>query len=234
MADYTLYYWPLPFRGQFVRAVLAHLGASWDEADTETILALKDTAPSEQNLPHMGPPVLVDHAADLALSQMPAILGYLGRKHGLVPSDPATAALTDKLVADANDVLYEMTLHNGAQMWTAASWAHFVPRLQRWMQIFEETGRRHGLTPGQGFILGTAAVGIADLATYALWGTMTDKLPALAPMLNTHAPAVAGLCERIAHSSGQEQLRLDSEKAYGNEWCGGQIGASLQAVLASA
>lgn len=54
MADYTLYYWPLPFRGQFVRAVLAHLGASWDEADSETILALKDTAPSEQHLPHMG------------------------------------------------------------------------------------------------------------------------------------------------------------------------------------
>ena len=27
MTDYTLFYWPIPFRGQFVRAVLAHVGA---------------------------------------------------------------------------------------------------------------------------------------------------------------------------------------------------------------
>jgi glutathione S-transferase len=26
MTDYTLYYWSLPFRGQFVRAVLAYSG----------------------------------------------------------------------------------------------------------------------------------------------------------------------------------------------------------------
>ena len=35
MADYTLYYWPVPFRGQPIRAVLAHVGASWEEMDAE-------------------------------------------------------------------------------------------------------------------------------------------------------------------------------------------------------
>ena len=31
MSDYELYYWPIPFRGQFVRAVLAFAGKSWTE-----------------------------------------------------------------------------------------------------------------------------------------------------------------------------------------------------------
>ncbi len=231
MADYTLYYWPLPFRGQFVRAVLAHVGASWEERDVDAIFALKDAEPAQQPVPHMGPPVLIDNAEDVCLSQMPAVLGYLGRKHGLIPTDAQAAALTDKLVADANDLLYEMTLHNGAQMWTEQSWQAYLPRLGRWMAIFEETGRRHGLTPEAGSMLGTEAMGIADLATYALWGTMIAKLPELEPMLVTTAPAVAGLCQRIAQRPEQEKLRRDSDSAYRDEWCGGQIGASLRAVL---
>ncbi len=35
MADFELLYWPAPFRGQFVRAVLAFAGAAWTEADAE-------------------------------------------------------------------------------------------------------------------------------------------------------------------------------------------------------
>ena len=38
MSDYTLYYWPLPFRGQFVRSVLAHVGALWTEADISDLV----------------------------------------------------------------------------------------------------------------------------------------------------------------------------------------------------
>lgn len=33
MLDYTLHYWPAPFRGEFPRAVLAHVGADWGEPD---------------------------------------------------------------------------------------------------------------------------------------------------------------------------------------------------------
>ena len=230
MTDYTLYYWPIPFRGQFVRAVLAHVGASWEERDMDEIMALKGKPPAEQPVPHMGPPVLIDHAADCALSQLPAILGYLGRKYGLMPEDPVRAALTDKMIADANDVLYEITLHNGAQMWTKQSWDEYLPRLKRWMQMFEATGQGYGLTADQGFLLGTEALGIADITTGILWGTMTDKLPALAPLLEQTAPAVAGLCGRIAALPAQAKLRADSDAAYGDEWCSGQIEASLRAV----
>lgn len=231
MTDYTLYYWPLPFRGQLVRCVLAHAGASWAEAGVEDLLSLEDAEPAAQLVPHMGPPVLTDHAADLSLAQTPAILSYLGDKHGLVPPDPPRAASTVKIVADANDVLYEMTLHNGAQMWTQRRWDAYRPRLARWMAIFEEHGRRHGLTVEGGHVLGTDAPGLADLVVHTLWGVMTSKLPALRPLFEATAPATAALCDRIAGRPEQEALRARSDEAYGDEWCGGRIEASLRAVL---
>ena len=231
MTDYTLYYWPIPFRGQFVRAVLAHVQATWEEGGVGAIGALKDAAPAGQLVPHMGPPVLTDHAAGLSLAQTPAILAYLGGVHGLIAEDPARAALTHKIVADANDVLYEMTLYNGAQMWTQESWDAYRPRLGRWMEIFEETGRRHGLTARAGHLLGTQAPGIADLTAYVLWGTMTAKLPSLGPLLEATAPAIAGLSDRIAAFPEQADLRARSDAEYGDEWCGGQIEASLRSVV---
>jgi len=231
MADYTLHYWPIPFRGQFVRAALAHVGARWEEADMDAMIALKDRAPADQPVPHMGPPVLTDHATGLSLAQTPAILAYLGRKHDLIPDDPAMAALTHKAVADANDVLYEMTRYNGAQMWTEAAWNDYRPRLARWMAIFEATGTRHGLAPRAGHFLGTDEPGVADLAVYVLWGTMTAKLPPLRPLLEETAPAVAGLSDRMAVLPEQAELRVRSDEAYGEEWCSGQIEASLRAVL---
>ena len=231
MNDYTLYYWPIPFRGQFIRSVLAHVGASWTEAGVDELIAIKDEQPDRQPVPHMGPPVLTDHAQDLSLAQTQAILSYLGGKYGLIPADPVRAALTAKLIADANDVLYEMTLHNGSQMWTRQRWDEFHPRLARWMTMFEVHGHRHDLTPEAGHVLGTASAGLANLVVYSLWGVMTAKLPALRPLLETSAPAVASLCDRMAALPAQAQLRAKSDASYGDAWCGGEIEASLRAVI---
>ncbi len=231
MTDYTLHYWPLPFRGEFVRITLAHAGASWEEADVDAIVDQHDRAPADQLVPHMGPPLLTDHAAGVTLAQTEAILAYLGHKHGLIPKDAVKAALTHKVVADANDVLYEMTRFNGAQTWTKSAWAEYRPRLTRWMSIFEDLGRRHGLEPGKGHILGTKEPGIADLATHALWGVMTRQLPSLRPLLEETAPAIAGLSDRIAARPEQQDLAARSLDAYGEEWCGGDIEASLRKVV---
>ncbi|GAB5463140.1 glutathione S-transferase [Hoeflea alexandrii] len=231
MVDYTLYYWPIQFRGQFVRAVLAYVDASWNEAGFDETFAQRAAAPQAQLIPHMGPPVLTDHSQGAHLSQMPAILAYLGEKHGLLTDDLVLKAMNHKVVADANDVFYEMTRYNGTQMWTEETWDAFLPRLQRWMEIFEETGQRHGLTARSGFILGTEAPCLADLVTATLWGTLTTKLAPLRPMLDTHAPAIAGLCDRIAALPSQVELRKTSDAAFGDDWCGGQIEASLRSVV---
>ncbi|WP_394688405.1 glutathione S-transferase [Hoeflea sp.] len=233
MADYTLHYWPIQFRGQFIRAVLAYADASWNEVGFDDIIAQKSAEPSAQLIPHMGPPVLTDHSCDVCISQMGAVLTYLGGKHGLTADDLVHRAMTTKLIDDANDVLYEMTRHNGAQQWTSETWSEFQPRLQRWMEIFEETGRRHGLTAQSGFILGTETLCLADLVVATLWGTMTTKLPALRPMLETRAPAITGLCNRIAALPSQTALRKSSDASFGDAWCSGEIEASLRAVTGS-
>ena len=231
MAEFTLYYWPLPFRGQFIRSVLAHVGASWREASIDELLHLKDAEPSDQLVPHMGPPVLTDHKANLSFAQTEAILTYLGSKYDLIPADPVGTAMTAKIIADANDVLYEMTLHNGAQMWTQERWDIYQPRLGRWISIFEEQGHRHGLTNSSGYYLGTDDPSLADLVVHILWGVMTSKFPSLRPLLDQTAPAIAALSDRIGQIPEQEALRISSDAEYGDEWCGGQIEASLRAVL---
>lgn len=231
MTDYTLYYWPIQFRGQFVRSVLVHTGCTWEEAGYEATLAQRTSAHGEQLIAHMGPPVLTDHQGKIHISQMPAILTYLGDKHGLTGTEPAARAICLKLVCDANDVLYEMTRYNGAQMWTDRAWAEFQPRLHRWMGVFEETARRHGVTADTGFLLGGDAPGLGDLVTSTLWGTMTAKLPALRPVLDRQAPVIAGLADRIAALPGQIDLKASSDAAFGDAWCGGQIEASLRQVL---
>jgi len=54
---------------------------------------------------------------------------------------PATAALratTMKIVNDANDVIDEITLDGGREMWTKKRWHDFTPRLKKWMLLWEE------------------------------------------------------------------------------------------------
>lgn len=231
MADYDLYYWPLPFRGQFVRAVLTHAGKPWREHDAEAIDALMSGSAEDMPIPFMGPPLLIDRGADVAMAEMPAIVWYLGETLDLLPAAPATRALTLKIVCDANDVIDEITLDGGRQMWTPERWSQFEPRLLRWMAFWEETGRRHGLTSEAGFLLGEAGPGVADVVTWTLWVTLTERFDRIGALLAGTAPAVAGLCDRLGAGAGLAALSRRARKDYGDAYCGGRIEASLRKVL---
>src|SRR5436309_3065256 len=154
MSDYELYCWSAPFRGQFVRAVLAYAGKSWTEAGDDKIARLMRGEVKDMPIPFMGPPMLIDKTSGFAIAEMPAIVLYLGETLDLLPATPALRALTIKIVNDANDVIDEITNDGGRQMWTEKSWAKFVPRLKKWMSFWDETGRRHGLKPDSGYLLG--------------------------------------------------------------------------------
>jgi glutathione S-transferase len=78
MSDYKLYYWSVPFHGQFVRAVLAFAGKTWIEGGDEAISKLMEGPVRKMPVPFMGLPLLVDKKADFAIAQMPAIVLYLG------------------------------------------------------------------------------------------------------------------------------------------------------------
>lgn len=231
MADYELYYWSAPFRGQFVRAVLAYAGKSWPEAGDEKIARLMRGEVKDMPIPFMGPPMLIDMKSGFAIAEMPAIVLYLGETLDLLPATPALRALTIKIVNDANDVIDEITNDGGREMWTQKSWAKFVPRLEKWMSFWDETGRRHGLKVNSGYMLGGEIPGIADVVTATLWPTMADRFPKVWEFLDEVAPMTAALTRRLAKLPALAQLAAKSKLEYGETYCGGAIEASLRKVL---
>jgi glutathione S-transferase len=231
MSDYDLYYWSVPFRGQFVRAVLAFAGKTWTEKGDAAIAKLMDAPVERMPVPFMGPPVLVDKQSEFAVSQMPAIVLYLGETLDLMPATAALRALTMKIVNDANDVIDEITLDGGRQMWTKKRWQAFVPRLKKWMSLWEETGDRHGLTADSGFLLGGRKPGIADIVTATLWSTMTERFSTIEEIFEKSAPNTAGLTRRVAALPPLKKLAAKAREDYGDAYCGGEIEASLRKVL---
>lgn len=229
----TLYYWPLPFRGSFVLYATAWAGAELRWTGFEQVAALKSKAVGDQPIPFMAPPLYHDADAELWVSQLPAILMHVGGKFGLLPDSLSDRTRTLKLICDANDVSEEMTCNCGRTMWTQEAWDDFAAtRLPRWMQVFEDTARRSGMTAQGGTMLGTDTIGMADLATAALWSTATTCLPALRPLLDRHAPKVAAHCDRIT-ATPRIRTALDQRAPiWGDAWCGGQIEASIRAALA--
>ena len=231
MSDYELYYWSAPFRGQFVRAVLAHAGKTWTEGGDGAISTLMGGPVKDMPVPFMGPPLLIDTAAKVAIAQMPAIILYLGETLDLMPATPALRALTLKIVNDANDVIDEITQDGGREMWTQKRWQDFVPRLQKWMSFWEETGRRHGLKADAGLLLGGEAPGVADVVTAVLWSTLADRFPRIEAILDEAAPMTAALARRVSNLPPLAKLAAKARRDYGDAYCGGQIEASLRKVL---
>jgi glutathione S-transferase len=231
MSDYELYYWSVPFRGQFVRAVLSYAGKSWTEMGDAAISDLMEGPIADMPVPFMGPPILIDRKADFAIAQMPAIILYLGETLDLLPATVALRALSMKIVNDANDVIDEITLNGGRAMWTRERWEDFVPRLKKWMSFWEETGRRHGLKADSGFLLGGDAPGIGDIVTATLWSTMGDRFGVIEAILKDAAPMTLALTRRIAELPQMAKLAETAREKYGDAYCGGQIEASLRKVL---
>jgi len=224
--DYTFYYWPVPFRGHFLRAILTYAGASWTEG--EGIPAFMQKSAAEQPIPFMGPPFLIDHkAGDFAISQMPAIALYLGEELGLIPADAASRARTVKIVADANDLIDELTLQGGREMWTAEKWEAFLPRLKKWMSFWEAQ-----LSDSKtGLLLNTEELTVADIVSATLWMTMAERFETLEGLLKAEAPLTFAHAQKIWQLPVFQAFSEDTFSKYGNSYCGGQIEESLRKVI---
>ncbi|WP_210317042.1 hypothetical protein [Oryzicola mucosus] len=83
--------------GQFVRALLAFAGQEWTETNDDFISNLMQGPASDTPAPFMGPPVLLDIETWFAVSQMPAIVHFLGETLELMPADPKLRALAMKV-----------------------------------------------------------------------------------------------------------------------------------------
>ena len=219
---YDLYYWPVPFRGQPIRFLLADSGADWTEKGYAEIVALRELPVVERPYPFLAPPMLHDRGTGTWLSQTPAILMYLGRRFDRI----ADADQTLRVVCDAVDILYEVTRFHGDQMWDRPAWETFLAeRLPLWMTLHEALATAGGVTATGGFFFGTSEPSVTDLTLAALWGTMADRL-LLGALLERHAPALSGLVARVAERPAIAAVIAEWDGRT-PRYCGGQIEASL-------
>ncbi len=224
---FQLYYWPLPFRGCFVSYLFAWRDVPLQQvSDFDEINERIGQAPNEQDVPFIGPPVLVDLQAGQALSQMPAIVLHVADELDLRPDDPFELAMSMKILMDCNDVLMEICRYNGTLMWERDAWVRFRgSRLPRWFAVFEESLSRA--------YLGGDRVSFADIAVYALFGNMTRCLPELEGDLAKHAPGIHALCREIGAKPSLAEHVAEDERRYGKLYCGGYIEESIRSMLAA-
>jgi len=229
---YKLYYWPLYFRGDFVRLILEDAGVKYQEQSPDELIKIKSLPVKEQPLPSMAPPFLHDLENNVFINQMPAIVMYVSNKLGYITNDLVKDTLGLKLVLDCNDILAEITNLNGSKMWDYDEWQEFRKnRLKRWMEIFEEFGKSYGLDSNSGTMLGTENITFADIATYAVFGTMTRCIPELKADLISNAPNVSALCDRIAERKNISAYLKEKHRIWGDLYCGGQIEKSIREMI---
>lgn len=230
--NYKLYYWPIPFRGVFIRLLLEDANAEYIEATTDELIEIKSMGIKDQPFPSMAPPFLKDPQKDLFLAQMPTIVMYLAEQLNYLPSEPEKSAICLKLILDANDVLAEITNLNGSYMWEHEKWITFrQQRLKRWIEIYEQTALKTGLKEDNGFLFIRDKISVADITIFALFGTMTKCMPELKPDLKKHGPAIYNLCERIENRPQIKAFLGKQTQLYGNSYCGGQIEKSIRSML---
>ena len=229
---YVVYYWGIGFRGNFIKCLLDYADVSYADGSVQDLVQLKQASPIGATALFMAPPLLYDVEKDFYISQTTAIVTYLARKHNLAPSSLQDMATAEKILADCNDVLNEITRNCGAQMWDKESWEEFMKsggRFEKWLQIMEETATRAGLGTSSGYFLNTPEATFVDTSIYALWATMERSVPELRHVLRHHAPRVMSLCDRLG-----ENPRLVSlfQRQPAIPYCGGQIEKSLREVVA--
>ena len=228
MLDYKLFYWDIPFRGNFIQLFLEEVGAKYARHDATELYP--DRSLKIKN-PGMAPPYLYECKSKTYFAQMPACLMHLGREYDYLPKRAETHTLALKIILDCNDVLMEITNFNGMAMWDKPQWEEFrYARLPDWMKIFEKTGLEHGLKAEKGFLLGTT-LSVADIATAALFGSMVYSFPDLQGDLQENAPHIAKLCQRIEARPAIKAFLAAQRDEYGRGYCGGQIEQSLRKMI---
>ncbi|WP_210317040.1 hypothetical protein [Oryzicola mucosus] len=99
------------------------------------------------------------------------------------------------------------------------------------MTIWEELGLRYGLTEGDGSLLGGVRPGVADVITATLWHTVTDRFDRIDRLLAETAPSISAFSERMSTLPELAALDERTRRDFGDEYAGGQIGASMKTVL---
>jgi glutathione S-transferase len=209
---YELHYWPtMQGRGEFVRLALEYAGLSYrdvarlpdDEGGGEEALyaSLDDAHP--RTIP-FAPPYL--KARELVIGQTANILLFLGRHHGLAPSDEAGCLWTHQLqltiadlVAEAHDTHHPISIgdyYEDQKAEAAKRAAAFrKSRMPKFLGYFEKVlARRRAPEPW----LAGEQVTYADLSLFQLVAGLRYAFPRWMHKHDNQYPKVTALHDRVA------------------------------------
>lgn len=162
-----LTYWNKRGRGEQVRLLLNELEEPYEDvhvAKGDEFRALQDRGPSV--LPFGSIPLLED--GDFRLVQGPVILGYLARKHDMLPDDLKTQARADAIALGAEDLrmqyfqLFGPEAEAKQRSFLEGRWS------QRWLPRLDELLE----TEGSGFFVGKR-ISHGDIAMWDALDAMT-------------------------------------------------------------
>lgn len=158
---YQLFYWALRGRGEQIRLLLNDLGLDFVDVHIDKDVefpVMRNEGPSRL---YFGSVPMLDDG-DFRLSQGPAIMNYIGRKHGMMSSDPRAAARTEALVLGAEDMRMAYFRTLGARSeekqakFVEGDWKH------RWLRAWEGLLEQNGDT---GYLVGPSLTQ-ADVAAW--------------------------------------------------------------------
>lgn len=143
---YRLFYWALRGRGEQIRLLLHELGQDYEDihvSKSDRFKTMRDEGPATLSFGSV--PMLQD--GDFTLVQGPAIMNYLGRKHGIMPNDARAAARTEAMVLGAEDMrmAYFRTLGDGkaekqAKLVAGAWMERWLPAWAGLLELNGDTG----------------------------------------------------------------------------------------------
>ena len=181
---YRLHYFPIRGRGEQIRLALHAVGQPFDDVrlDRAEFAALRAAGPDRLAFGSL--PMLEDDG--FRLVQGPAILGYLGVRHGLRPAGLRDAAWCDALVLGAEDLRIRYFRAFGED---ATKRADFIAGdwSQRWLPRLEGLLARSGHAE---HFLGSSLT-VADVALWDVLDAVTAFIPGASLAGHPHLEAFA-------------------------------------------
>jgi len=228
-ADYTIYYWPIHFRAEYIKLIFIYKKVKYDLAGFQEVVALKnqeiDLSGNGANM--FAPPMLHDRTIDAWIGQTPAIVSHLARQFDLLPEDSNQIWVAEKCLNDCQDICSELTRNNGSKMWEEYSdFEQFINgRFKRWLNILEANMTKYG---SNGFFCGPK-ITFADLALCACLGNMERALgEKIGNKIKEFAPNVHTLVSNLMASS---EICNHYKEVPQTPYCGGQIEASIRKMI---
>eukprot|EP00485_Elphidium_margaritaceum_P002779 CAMPEP_0202698330 /NCGR_PEP_ID=MMETSP1385-20130828/11601_1 /ASSEMBLY_ACC=CAM_ASM_000861 /TAXON_ID=933848 /ORGANISM="Elphidium margaritaceum" /LENGTH=239 /DNA_ID=CAMNT_0049355017 /DNA_START=49 /DNA_END=768 /DNA_ORIENTATION=- len=229
-----IYYWPIQFRGNFLKLILEEKGIKYScTRDWESMQQLMAKEIKQREFPYFAPPILKH--GDFISSQMAASAQYLAKKYNMDAKSLEDSTHALMICMNANDILCELTRNCGAQQWTdVKDWQTFKStRLVRWLDILTELLQRNASndTKDAGktlFYFGTD-VTYADTSVFHVLYSLISFMR-MKDLVESSYPLLYRFYEQI-YSRPNINAFIKQQEADKLEWCGGLIEKSMLAMM---